>query len=517
MDGPFVAKVIPPVGFTFKGELDPMTPICAPCKDKNYTRTYCRQHKNHRQLPWSTVYVIVSLEPSLVMHSISMSSPSSTAGRTTEDLTPESQLPQNKRRKKNEDDNDHDDEGDDDYGTPNLNDVKSPSSASRCDQSENQKVDSAEITIELHKTESQEDGHDADSVAPCTKDDAEEGSIEAENVKDESVAKDISDKQQTSHYFDNIPRSRTFLATVSCNTNKLTWVELDRMLECQLPTIFQSNKLYIPQDNYDMRHTRDQYHGMQPPSPYFGYPMNASGMMDYRGGNAFPNPSMRPNHMMPYMGSNFDHHRTPPPHWVGSHPRMGNHPSGHYGQEMMGHFGPTRRMSMSHMQPMGGPVPVETPSMQYPPPPSSMDYGGGYQSQDMFYNNDMMHPRHRQSQTGYFDRQQQMMQHNMPLNAMGGNMYSGGAGGMPMDHRMGSMSNNMRRPSMSMSMNRGNTDGSMTPMHYSGEGQSMMGNPGYAYMHQPGNSDMMTSSDSRAHTPSRQAYSPTSEASGRGP
>jgi hypothetical protein len=66
LDGPFVAKVIPPVDFTFKeqGELDPLTPICAPCKDKNYTRTYCRQHKNHRQLPWSTVYVIVSLDPS---------------------------------------------------------------------------------------------------------------------------------------------------------------------------------------------------------------------------------------------------------------------------------------------------------------------------------------------------------------------------------------------------------------------------------------------------------------------
>lgn len=66
LDGPFIAKVVPPIAFNLKGNLNPLTPICAPCKDKNYTRTYCRQNKKHRQLPWSTVYVIVTLKPGVV-------------------------------------------------------------------------------------------------------------------------------------------------------------------------------------------------------------------------------------------------------------------------------------------------------------------------------------------------------------------------------------------------------------------------------------------------------------------
>jgi hypothetical protein len=41
--------------------LDPKTPSCAQCKDKNYTRTYCRMSKKHKTLPWSTVYVTLTL------------------------------------------------------------------------------------------------------------------------------------------------------------------------------------------------------------------------------------------------------------------------------------------------------------------------------------------------------------------------------------------------------------------------------------------------------------------------
>lgn len=41
-------------------ELPSKTPSCAQCKDKNYTRTYCRVNKKHRTLPWSTVYVTLT-------------------------------------------------------------------------------------------------------------------------------------------------------------------------------------------------------------------------------------------------------------------------------------------------------------------------------------------------------------------------------------------------------------------------------------------------------------------------
>jgi len=66
--GPFLAKAMQPQPFCLKGEINPLTPICAPCKDKNYTRTYCRSNKKHRQLPWSTVHVCLTLRPDGLYH-----------------------------------------------------------------------------------------------------------------------------------------------------------------------------------------------------------------------------------------------------------------------------------------------------------------------------------------------------------------------------------------------------------------------------------------------------------------
>ena len=40
---------------------DAKTPICATCKKKNYTRSFCRERHRHRSLPWSTVYVTLSV------------------------------------------------------------------------------------------------------------------------------------------------------------------------------------------------------------------------------------------------------------------------------------------------------------------------------------------------------------------------------------------------------------------------------------------------------------------------
>lgn len=38
-------------------------PICMACKDKNYTRHHCRERQQHQQLPWNTVYVMMSAVP----------------------------------------------------------------------------------------------------------------------------------------------------------------------------------------------------------------------------------------------------------------------------------------------------------------------------------------------------------------------------------------------------------------------------------------------------------------------
>jgi len=59
IDGPFVSRPLPPQPYSFREEIESSTPTCAACKEKNYTRSYCRQKRMHKQLPWSTNYVIL--------------------------------------------------------------------------------------------------------------------------------------------------------------------------------------------------------------------------------------------------------------------------------------------------------------------------------------------------------------------------------------------------------------------------------------------------------------------------
>jgi len=69
-EGPmrFVAHSIPGPPTTYCSKSDTLSagtksPICMACKDKNYTRHHCRVKNKHLELPWSTVYVILSAAP----------------------------------------------------------------------------------------------------------------------------------------------------------------------------------------------------------------------------------------------------------------------------------------------------------------------------------------------------------------------------------------------------------------------------------------------------------------------
>mmetsp|Transcript_21277 Transcript_21277/g.31276 ORF Transcript_21277/g.31276 Transcript_21277/m.31276 type:complete len:368 (+) Transcript_21277:114-1217(+) len=62
VDGPFVAQTVPNQPFCYKNDMDTTLPICATCKSKNYTRSYCRSKMKHRHLPWNTVYVVLSAD-----------------------------------------------------------------------------------------------------------------------------------------------------------------------------------------------------------------------------------------------------------------------------------------------------------------------------------------------------------------------------------------------------------------------------------------------------------------------
>lgn len=47
--------------FCFTQAVGTHTPICHNCKVKNYTRHYCREKLKHRQLPWSSAYLVLAV------------------------------------------------------------------------------------------------------------------------------------------------------------------------------------------------------------------------------------------------------------------------------------------------------------------------------------------------------------------------------------------------------------------------------------------------------------------------
>jgi hypothetical protein len=225
LDGPFMAKVVPPIAFNLKGKLNPLTPICAPCKDKNYTRTYCRQNKNHRQLPWSTVYVIVSLKPGVMPE---RSGPSSSASASD-----------GKRRK----DNKGDAVKSDDEKDTSSEELKRKNSSSADAKSENSPTPDTETNTNSADTKeadkSPEDEKEKEKEKDGNEDEDKELSMEELYAIEANKLKDI-------------PRSRTFLATVSCKTHRIEWVDIDPMLESQIPMLDQTNETPA-QDGYDMR------------------------------------------------------------------------------------------------------------------------------------------------------------------------------------------------------------------------------------------------------------------------
>jgi len=63
----FVARSLPGPPMPFRAKKGHIggakAPICMACKDKNYTRHHCREKQKHQQLPWGTVYVLMSAIP----------------------------------------------------------------------------------------------------------------------------------------------------------------------------------------------------------------------------------------------------------------------------------------------------------------------------------------------------------------------------------------------------------------------------------------------------------------------
>jgi hypothetical protein len=60
IDKPLTVRMIQWQPFCVKKPFEAKTPVCSACKKTNRTRSFCRERHKHRQLPWCTVYVLLS-------------------------------------------------------------------------------------------------------------------------------------------------------------------------------------------------------------------------------------------------------------------------------------------------------------------------------------------------------------------------------------------------------------------------------------------------------------------------
>ncbi|KAL7577674.1 hypothetical protein ACA910_015185 [Epithemia clementina (nom. ined.)] len=60
IDKPMTLRMVTWRPYAVRKPFHPKTPVCAGCKRTNRTRSFCRERHKHRQLPWCTVYVLLS-------------------------------------------------------------------------------------------------------------------------------------------------------------------------------------------------------------------------------------------------------------------------------------------------------------------------------------------------------------------------------------------------------------------------------------------------------------------------
>lgn len=60
IDKPLTVRMVQWTPYQVKTPFDPKTPVCSACKKTNRTRSFCRERHKHRNLPWCTVYVLLS-------------------------------------------------------------------------------------------------------------------------------------------------------------------------------------------------------------------------------------------------------------------------------------------------------------------------------------------------------------------------------------------------------------------------------------------------------------------------
>lgn len=252
LNGPFHAQGVQSNPYVYPENitLDPKTPSCAQCKDKNYTRTYCRMSKKHKTLPWSTVYVTLTLARNMDGgFPPPVSAPAAPAVEAAE--------PSSKKMKKNNGE-----------AAPSIDNDDAATVSPKKDEE-----DAKDGDLKRKKTSS--------DAADVTKKD-EDAEIEKEKLVD---------------IFKSPHPSRTFLSTVSVTKNEVKWVDLD-----QGAVALMQHRAPKP-DGPGPEGAEMQPHGMYP--PHSPYQMMPNGMHPGMGMNMHPAmsyPGLHPGMPGPVLG-----------------------------------------------------------------------------------------------------------------------------------------------------------------------------------------------------------------------
>lgn len=232
------------------------TPSCAMCKDKNYTRTYCRASKKHKTLPWSTVYVMLSLRDV------------NGSGTTMQEGA-------KKRRKLNDASSDNAAKSETFLGLVGTGDK-----------------DSADASTEKDEQKEGDEAKKEESKG------GEEGSDGKATAKAETAPKDVEksegkeEKEASADIFDKIHSSRTFLSTVSVDKNIAEWVDLDQN---QANYLSHRQKLEVAPSTNDVssesNYQQNLYNGMMAPGNMGTMGMNMNNFPANYGHN-FPGATM---------------------------------------------------------------------------------------------------------------------------------------------------------------------------------------------------------------------------------
>lgn len=254
----FATRPSPPKPYCVKaGQFDLSTmPVCSECKQKNYTRSYCREKLKHLHLPWSTVY---SLLTSTAYQAGKQTYVAQKSGGVAARTRPaESSSPSTNS------DIDSEKRSGDSKDTPKSSTPEQLPKGTKRDAEEvaEEKEQSEQSAAKRQKkVEARESNQSDSSVSPA---------------KETEKSDDIND----------ISESRTFLVKISSRSCVMRWVDLDKNFAPDAANIREDSREAAygrPGSDMDPRggpypqHARaaSAYHGVPPveipQSPRYGY------------------------------------------------------------------------------------------------------------------------------------------------------------------------------------------------------------------------------------------------------